>query len=418
VKRLTGPFAVRHNVSMRRSFVGVAMLLAVACSKPAPPVARELQIEPLTLEAVEPSLAPQLTVTGERALVSWIETQGRTALLKFAERTAAGWSEPGTAASGDNWFTNWADAPSVFRADGGMLIAQWLETTDVTSEAYDLRLSMSKDDGRTWSAPISPHRDGTKTQHGFASPFQVPGGGFGLVWLDGRAMAEQGEKRTDNMSLRSAIFDGDGKELNESLVDDRVCDCCPTAVAAADGGPLVVFRDRSGDEVRDISVARLVDARRGAWSAPRTVHDDGWKIEACPVNGPAIAARGREVAVAWMTVQDDRGQAFVAFSNDAGTTFGAPIRLDEEASQGRVGIALMADGSAVASWLEFANQRTELRTRSVEPSGTRRPARTVAGLAGGRASGYPRLVRRGDEVLLAWTETGDGRSKVRTASVR
>jgi hypothetical protein len=119
-----------------------------------------------------------------------------------------------------------------------------------------------------------------------------------------------------------------------------------------------------------------------------------------------------------MTAKDDRGRAFAAFSSDAGTTFGAPVRLDDNASQGRVGIALTADGSAVASWLEFANEQTELRIRSVEPSGRRGPAHTVAGLSSGRASGYPRLVRRGDEVLLAWTETSDGRSKVRTASVR
>jgi hypothetical protein len=393
------------------------MLLAVGCSSPAPPAARTLRIEPLTLGAAEPSLAPQLTVTGDRALVSWIETQGRTSLLKFAERTATGWSEPRTAASGDTWFINWADVPSVFRTDSGTLIAHWLENTDVASEAYDLRLSMSRDDGQTWSAPASPHHDGTKTQHGFASLFHMTGG-FGMVWLDGRAMADEGARRTDNMSLRSALFNGDGKQLNESLVDDRVCDCCPTAVATADGVPLVVFRDRSGDEVRDISIAQLLDARQGAWSPPRTVHDDGWKIEACPVNGAAIAARGRQVAVAWMTAKDDRGRAFAAFSSDRGATFGGPVRLDDNASQGRVGIALAADGSAVASWLEFANEQTELRIRSVEPSGTRGPALAVAGLAGGRASGYPRLVRRGDEVLLAWTETSDGRSVVRTAAVR
>jgi hypothetical protein len=394
------------------------MVLAVACSTSAPRVDTTLRIERLTLGAVEPSLAPQLTATGDRALVSWIETQGRTSVLKFSERTADGWSAPRTAASGDNWFTNWADVPSVFQADGGTLVAQWLETSDAASEAYDLRLSLSKDEGRTWSAPASPHHDGTKTQHGFASLFQAAGGGFGLVWLDGRATAKDAATRSDNMSLRAATFDRDGKELNESLVDDRVCDCCPTSVAATDTGPLVVFRDRSGAEVRDISIARLVDAGRGEWSAPRPIHDDGWKIEACPVNGPAISARGRQVAVAWMTAKDDRGQAFAAFSNDGGATFGAPIRLDDNASQGRVGIALRADGSAVASWLEIADERTQLRIRSLQPSGARGPAQTVTGVGAERTSGYPRLVGRGDELLLAWTETSDGRSKVRTAVAR
>src|SRR5262245_43043478 len=204
VKRLTQPFVVGHNTAMRRSFVSAALMLAVACSKAAPPIATTtLRVEPLTLGAVEPSLAPQLTVTGNRALVSWIETQGRTSVLKFAERTEGGWSEPRQAASGDNWFANWADVPSVFRSDGGALVAQWLETTDAASEAYDLRLSVSQDEGRTWSAPASPHHDGTKTQHGFASLFQVAGGGFGLVWLDGRTMAAKAPTRNDSMSLRA-----------------------------------------------------------------------------------------------------------------------------------------------------------------------------------------------------------------------
>jgi hypothetical protein len=119
-----------------------------------------------------------------------------------------------------------------------------------------------------------------------------------------------------------------------------------------------------------------------------------------------------------MTAQDDRGHAFAAFSSDAGATFGPPLRLDDDASQGRVGIALLPDGSAVASWLEFADQRSQLRIRSIEPSGARGPAHTVAGVGAERTSGYPRLVRRGDELLVAWTETSDGRSKVRTAAVR
>ena len=145
------------------------------------------------------------------------------------------------------------------------------------------------------------------------------------------------------------------------------------------------------------------------------MHDDGWQIDACPINGPAINARGRQVAVAWFTAKDDQGRAFAAFSTDAGATFGAPIRLDEAGSQGRVGIALLEDGSAVASWIELANQRAQLEIRRIDRSGARGPAQLVAAE---RTSGFPRLARRGDELVLAWTETSDGRSIVRTAIAR
>ena len=117
------------------------------------------------------------------------------------------------------------------------------------------------------------------------------------------------------MTVRSATFDASGKQTSETLVDDRVCECCPTAIAVTDDGPIAAFRDRSVDEVRDIYVSRL---EHGRWSAPSRVHEDGWKIPMCPVNGPALSARGRNVAIAWFTVEGEEGRAFAAFSSDAG----------------------------------------------------------------------------------------------------
>jgi hypothetical protein len=392
------------------AFTALGVVIHLACSTAARPPAT-LKIEPLALAAAEPSLAPQLTVNGDHALVSWIETQADTSVLKFAERTPSGWSEPRTAASGTDWFVNWADVPSVFRLDNGTLAAHWLQTTDAASEAYDLRLAFSKDGGSTWSTPISPHHDGTKTQHGFASLFQTPGAGLGLVWLDGRAVANDGHG-TDNMSLRAAVFEPNGNQISESLIDDRVCDCCPTSVAVAAEGPIVVFRDRSATEVRDISVSRMTG---GQWSRPQTVHDDGWEIAACPVNGPAVSARGRTVAVAWMTAKNDQGRAFAAFSKDGGATFGAPVRLDDQESLGRVDIELLDDGSAFASWVELSDRRAELRIRWIDGSGARGAAQSVAGVGTERTTGYPRLARVGRQLLFAWTETANGRSTARTA---
>jgi hypothetical protein len=391
---------------------GVAAAIHAGCSRK-PNLPPRLDIKPVAIAATEPSLAPQLTVSRDHALISWMETQGRTTSLKFAERTASGWSDPRMVASGDDWFVNWADVPSVFRLDDGTIAAHWLESTEPASEAYDVRLAFSKDGGATWGPPLSPHHDGTATEHGFVSLFQAPGAGLGLVWLDGRALADTNAKNGDNMSLRSAVFDRDGTQVSESLVDERVCDCCPTAVAVTADGPLVAYRDRSTDEIRDISVSRVAGQR---WSQPATVHDDGWQIAACPVNGPALSARGRTVAVAWMTGKNDQGRAFAAFSTDSGATFGPPVRLDDRASLGRVDIELLDEGSAVASWVEFADERAQLRVRWVDQAGRRSPAQTIAGIGAGRASGFPRLARVANEFLFAWTETADGQSRIRTAA--
>ena len=391
-----------------------AAVLFASCASQARDLDAPLTIVPLALRAASPSSLPRLTVSGDRVMVSWVETSESTATLKYAERTSAGWSEPRTAAAGRGWFISYADLPSVLPLADGTLVAQWLVSTDEHREAYDLHLTFSKDKGLTWSAPTMPHHDGTKTQHGFASWLPTPDGGVRVVWLDGR---QTDNPENDNMSIRAAVFDASGAETSESLIDDRVCDCCPTALALTSEGPIAAFRDRSANEVRDIAVSRLVN---GAWTAARAVHDDGWEIEACPVNGPAIAASGRIVVVAWFTAAHEQGRAFVAFSQDAGVTFGAPVRLDDAASLGRVDVALLEDGSAMASWLEFADGHSTLRLRRVDTSGRRGPAQTVSsiGAVEGRPSGYPRLVRRGHELLFAWTETQGGKSTVKTAAAK
>jgi hypothetical protein len=396
----------------RHVFVA-ATLCGLASCRAKSPADRLFTIEPLTLGVGDVSLGPQLSVTGDRAIVSWIDTGGTTATLKFAERTGSGWSDPRTVASGDDWFINWADVPSVVRLADGTLAAHWLKNVDPAIEAYDVNIAFSRDDGRTWSAPATPHHDGTKTQHGFATLFQSPDAGLGVVWLDGRTIDEASGR--DSMSVRAATFDRDGKEIAETIVDERVCDCCPTAAAITSDGPIAAFRDRSGEEIRDVSVSRLVNGR---WTTPSSVHDDHWQITACPVNGPAISASGRDVVVAWMTAKDEDGRAFAAFSTDAGATFGTPVRLDDVGSLGRVGVVLLEDGSAVASWIEFADGRAQFKIRRIDRSGGRGAAQSVAGVGAERTSGQPRLARRGREMLLAWTQTADGRSTIRTASAR
>jgi hypothetical protein len=135
------------------------------------------------------------------------------------------------------------------------------------------------------------------------------------------------------------------------------------------------------------------------------------------VNGPALSASGRDVAVAWFTAPDDQGHAFVAFSQDAGKTFGAPVRVDEAGALGRVDVELLPDGSAVVSWIELADKRATFSIRRVERSGQRSAAITVTPLGANRSSGYPRMAREVDELLFAWTGSDDS-LRVQTASAK
>lgn len=389
----------------------IFIAIAVRAQQPGAPrtAGGTLDIEPLTSPAAANTVEPQLTTENGRTILSWLELAGTRTTLKFAERTSTGWTEPRTVAEGTDFMVNSADVPSVTRLPSGTLVATWLQQDGPDPEAYKLRLSTSTDEGHSWSQPINPHRDKVQTQHGFASIFPTPNGGFGVVWLDGRAIPADAPEGVGNMALRSAMFDQAGKQLNESVVDARVCECCPTSAAATSDGAIVAYRNRSAGEVRDIYVTRLA---KGRWLMPVPVHRDGWVVRACPVNGPAISASGRDVAVAWFTAKGGTGHTFLAFSNDGGGTFAPPVRVDDASSLGRVGVLLLDDGSAVVTWVEFANEKSTFQARRVTATGERGSAVRIADSSGTR---YPRLAKAPNGLLFAWTETDGDTQRVKTA---
>jgi hypothetical protein len=413
-----------------RSLALVVAVLSAACGGgTSPPTTRNAEdggrpaetawsvsVQPLEVPAAaEGSGQPQLTTSARGVILSWLEQRDATTTLKFAERTGGTWSGVRTVASDDNWFVSWADVPTVLRMSDGTLVATWNPAIDPALEAYELRLAYSRDDGATWSRPIAPHHDGTRTQHGFPSLFELPDATLGLVWLDGR---DQELKASDPdaaaMSLYFARFDRGWKQIAESAIDTRVCECCPTAAAVTDDGVVTAFRDRTPREIRDINVVRL---ENGVWTPARPLHVDGWEIEACPVNGPALSARGRNVAAAWFTAAGENGRVLGAFSTDAGRTWGEPVALSDGVPRGHVDIELLDDGSAAATWVELGDEGSQVRMRRIEASGGRSVSIDVSG--SGRVTGYPRMARFGTELIFVWPESLDGgRERLRAATAR
>ena len=300
-------------------------------------------------------------------------------------------------------------------------MAHWLARRPEGGYAYDVAVSLSDDGGETWRAPLAPHTDGTPTEHGFVTTFPWQGG-VGVVWLDGRNMvpgpgAETGdhEHGDGGMTLRSAVIHDDGTLGHEALIDELTCDCCQTDVALGPDGPLVVYRDRSEGEIRDISLSR---AAEGNWSAPVPVAEDGWMIEGCPVNGPAIDAQGRTVAVAWFTAADDRPRVRIAWSLDGGTSFGAPIDVDAESPLGRVDVVLLGDRDALVNWLASADAGAAVSVRRIGRDGTLGPVGIVGHTAAARPAGFPQMVAADGWIVVSWTEAGEDVTRVRTARAR
>lgn len=351
-----------------------------------------------------PALAP--TPDGG-LLLTWFEAlpDGRHT-LRIAERRDGRWGPAATVLTSDRFFVNWADFPSPVATSDDEWLVHWLEKTEARPYAYHVRLSSSRDRGRSWSAPLTVHRDRSATEHGFVAMAPGPDGSVSVAWLDGAQMTDA----AGAMSLRAATWRPGGIVTGEVVLDSRTCECCQVSMTRAASGLVAAYRDRSPDEVRDIAVVRELGGR---WSEPAIVHPDGWVWRACPVNGPAIDAAGNVVAVAWYTAPGGPAQVRAAFSLNGGVTFGTPVQIDQGNPLGRVQIRFGGDGDAVAVWLEARGNHAEWMARRVTRQGIARPPIRLAVTARTRDAGFPRMVAVGSDFFVAWGEPGpEGRVQV------
>ena len=388
----------------------IALLALVGCSRPdrAPDAAG---LTPLPSPAGPRSGEPFLAGDAAGAVhMTWIEqTDDSTHAVRYARLDGETWSTPSTVVERRDLFVNWADYPSVIATPSGRLLVHWLQRSGAGRYAYDVRIAQSADSGKTWSNGSVLHTDRGAGEHGFVALWLAPNDSVGAAWLDGRHMkpAAAGEDGHGGgaMSLQSVTSASTGALGAERPIDLRTCDCCQVAATVTASGPVIAYRDRTDDEIRDIAVVRQVG---GKWTSPTIVHADGWRIEACPVNGPALASRGDTVAIAWFTGAQDTARVHVAFSVDGGQRFAAPVRVDGGTPAGRVGITLDENGDAIVSWLErVPPEDAEVRVRRVPRAGTLGAPMTLTRTRAARAAGFPRIVRRGDALLAAWTVPGD-----------
>lgn len=354
--------------------------------------------------AAEPFLA---TGANGKVYLSWLEPAGTAHSLRFAVLEKGQWSAPRTIVTRSDFFVNWADFPSIKILSGNRLAAHWLQRSGKGTYAYGVRIALSGNGGQSWGEPIMPHRDSSQTEHGFVTLWD-DGGALGAAWLDGRntgpAAHDGGHGGGGPMMLMSTTISPAGRLSAETQLDARTCDCCQNSAAVTSNGPIVAYRDRTTDEIRDIYVTRRVG---GKWIAGEPVYRDNWKIAACPVNGPAIAASGNQVAVAWFAAPNDSARVQVAFSSNGGAKFDAPVRVDGGKPAGRVDVALLADGGALVTWVErIGGDTAAVRARRVSRTGVVGVVSTISASSAARASGFPRAVISGTDVVFAWTNPG------------
>lgn len=384
----------------------VALLLTIgllcSCSGGELPALGEPR--PVYLPAGSNTMSPRLSVAEDgTAILSWLQRENAGATLRYSTFLGDEWNEAADVVADPHMFANWADIPSVTPLNGNHWVAHWLSKSADDTYAYDVLVAQSMDAGQSWSDPVRPHSDGTPTEHGFVSLY-AEDDSVALLWLDGRNTASDNQDGVNGMTLRSAVLNRDGSRLQEHLLDNLVCDCCQTGVAVSNEGPIAVYRNRTADEIRDIYVTRLVG---GIWQPGTAIADDGWHIEGCPVNGPAIAAMGDLVAIAWFSAANDRPVVRASISTNGGKTFSDPVEIASGRASGHVGVALVDRSSLVVSWVESDTRGTHaINIRGMTSNGTLGPVETVGRSTLSRI--YPQLERVNDKLLLAWTdEVGD-----------
>jgi hypothetical protein len=359
------------------------------------------------------SSLPHLVSNADGTLVSWVETKGDSlATLFFSELENGIWQESQAVVEGGDWFVNWADYPMIAENNGNYW-SHVLKKSTKGTYSYDVKMNIKPKESANWETDMSLHTDGTPTEHGFVSvlPYKEA---FFVTWLDGRNTEKNKVGERGAMTLRAAEVAVNGEVSHENQLDVSTCDCCQTTAAITDNGPVVLYRDRSEEEIRDISIVRQVD---GAWTAPKTIYADGWKIKGCPVNGPKAAAMGNNLVAAWFTGAQNTARVQVAFSKDGGEHFLKPIMIAEGTTIGRVDVVWVDEETAVVSWMDTKEKVASLNVAKISKTGVVSDKVTAVEMNGSRQSGFPQLEKVDDMLYFAWTEVTKTDTRVRMAKM-
>ena len=403
---------------MRKISIPILILLFwVWACKPATP--ELIELESIPFPKMENAAMPSLFASDSNLYISWV-TMGNdtTAELYYSKlNSERQWAAPLMIHQGSNWFVNWADFPALVE-NQGVLLSHILQKSSPETFAYDVKLQVLPKGASQWKLNLPLHQDSTLTEHGFVSLAPYTSTSFFSSWLDGRETGGGGHDHAAHsggpMSIRAAEIDFNGKVLWDELLDAKTCDCCQTSGAITDLGPVVVYRNRSDREIRDIAITRLVE---GKWTEPTLIYADGWEISGCPVNGPKVVAKGSNLLVGWFTAPKGIQQVKFAFSTDAGASFGEPVVIESTGLIGRVDVALLSENWGVVSWMETKGEQTFLYAAGIDHKGTIGTPLQITALDPSRKSGFPQLEVLGGQVYFAWTEINGENKNIRTARI-
>jgi len=391
---------------MKKFILFFSLLATMSCST------KEVYIQEIPFFYENSNAQPNLVSSNGSLTLSWISSKEENkASLNYSRYMEGRWIKPQVIASGSDWFINWADFPA-HAINQDLIITSHLKKSASGKYTYDVVLNLQKLSGEKIKEDFLLNTDGVKAEHGFVSIIANNKKGFFITWLDGRNTIE---KKLDGdhkpMTIRFAEITDKGDVIKESELDASTCDCCQTSIAITNDGPIVVYRDRGEKEVRDIYSVKNIN---GTWEEPNVVHDDGWIINGCPVNGPKVAVNSKDLAIAWFTVFNDNPLVNVSFSKNNGNSFGAPVKVNDHDAIGRVDVSFLNDKEVIVSYMEVDDIGTYLRIKKVSFDGKISEPITISKIDGGRNTGVPQLEIIDSEIFIVWTIFIDGMNQLKS----
>ncbi len=280
----------------------------------------------------------------------------------------------------------------------------YVSWTQLLAQPYagHIRFSRSSDGGRSFSAPVVVNHDRSEITRRFDALAVTPDGRVWLAWIDKRDLvaAKAAGRPYEGAAIYYAVSDDGGASFSvERKAGDASCECCRIAMQpASDHAVVAMWRQLYPGGVRDHAIARLDPAQ------PTRVHRasfGGWKIDACPHHGPALA-RGGDWGwhMAWYDGGDKAGLYYARMDGEAWVS--SPRRRfgDAERQAGRP--ALLAVGEAVwLAWKELDEQGAVIHyAHSADGGRNWSEARQLARADG--TTDYPALIADGERAYLSW----------------
>ncbi len=392
---------------MNKSILLLLIILA-SCSK------NDFVVEDVPFSFGENNAQPNLVSNGDHLTLSWISSvEDSNANLFYSQYKDDNWSVPTSIASGSDWFVNWADFPA-HAVNENLILTSHLKKSDSGTYNYDIFLNLETLSGKI-KKNFLLNTDGIKAEHGFVSMIPSNDKGFFITWLDGRNTVDDSKNNHHKaMTIRFAEITSMGDIINEVELDATTCDCCQTSIAKTPQGPIVVYRNRSENEIRDIYISRF---RNNTWEKPTAVHNDGWEINGCPVNGPKVVVNSSNTAVAWFTAAGGKPKINISFSNSNEADFKSPIQLNDFDAIGRVDVAFLNSSEVLVSYMELDEFGTYLKIKKVSVDGKVSKAKTIAIIDGGRNTGVPQLEIMKENIFLVWTTSVDGKNQLKSVKL-